>query len=81
MSLFLCYNTLNEQYKDLKSTRMAANMVDEVVEVDELNEKLKAQEASSTRVDGGSTHSNTALPLPPPPPIASNAYLQVSLCH
>ncbi|KAK1437897.1 hypothetical protein QVD17_03697 [Tagetes erecta] len=64
------------KYKDLKSTRMAAHMVDEVAEVDELNEKLETQETSSTRVDGGSTHSNIALPPPPPPPIASNAYLQ-----
>ncbi|KAJ0635595.1 hypothetical protein HanOQP8_Chr17g0652631 [Helianthus annuus] len=67
------------RYKDLKATRMAANALDEVVEVDELNEKLEAQD-TSTRVEGGSTTREiTALPPPPPPPIASNAYLQVSL--
>ncbi|MFS8031308.1 putative transcription factor C3H family [Helianthus anomalus] len=64
------------RYKDLKATRMAANAVDEVVEVDELNEKLEAQE-TSTRVEGGSTkHEITALPPPPPLPMAPNAYLQ-----
>ncbi|KAI3812182.1 hypothetical protein L1987_16889 [Smallanthus sonchifolius] len=67
---------LGNKYKDLKSTRMAANVVAEVVEVVELNEKLEGQETSSTKVEGGSTHSNTALPPPPPPPVASNAYLQ-----
>ncbi|XP_076905759.1 zinc finger CCCH domain-containing protein 13-like [Bidens hawaiensis] len=50
--------------RDMRSTRMAANAVDEVVKVDEVVEKLEAQETS------------TPLPLPPPPPIASNAYLQ-----
>ncbi|KAL8267348.1 hypothetical protein R6Q59_004692 [Mikania micrantha] len=64
------------KYKDLKSTGIAANAVDEVVEVVELNEKLEAQENLSTRVEGGSTHVNTSLPPPPPPPIASNVYLQ-----
>ncbi|KAL9996918.1 hypothetical protein Hdeb2414_s0662g00931861 [Helianthus debilis subsp. tardiflorus] len=64
------------RYKDLKATRMAANAVDEVVEVDELDEKLEAQD-TTTRVEGGSTTRElTALPPPPPPPIASNAYLQ-----
>ncbi|KAD3642076.1 hypothetical protein E3N88_31300 [Mikania micrantha] len=67
------------KYKDLKSTGIAANAVDEVVEVVELNEKLEAQENLSTRVEGGSTHVNTSLPPPPPPPIASNVYLQIPI--
>ncbi|XP_076960756.1 zinc finger CCCH domain-containing protein 13-like [Bidens hawaiensis] len=50
------------RYKDMRSTRMAANAIDEVVEVDEV-EKLEEE-------------TSTPLPLPPPPPIASNAYLQ-----
>ncbi|KAK9052031.1 hypothetical protein SSX86_028659 [Deinandra increscens subsp. villosa] len=65
-----------KKYKDLKLTSMAANVVDEVVEELEPNEKLGAHENSSTRVDGGPTHGNTALPPPPPPPIVPNAYLQ-----
>ncbi|GKD79001.1 hypothetical protein Tco_1341622, partial [Tanacetum coccineum] len=77
---FLCLSTLNEQFKDMKSTIMVASMVDEVVEVAELNEQIEAKEISYTRDEEGSTHDSTVLPLslppPPPLPVGGNAYLQ-----
>lgn len=66
-----------DKLKDTKSTRMVANMMDEVVEVVELNEKLDAKDISSARVEEGSTIDNTVLPPPPPPPVVGNAYLQL----
>ncbi|XP_024994394.1 zinc finger CCCH domain-containing protein 13-like isoform X2 [Cynara cardunculus var. scolymus] len=69
-----------DKIKDHESTRTAVNIVDDVVEVVELNEKLEAEEVASDRVEGGSTLDNAALPflLPPPPPpaVVQNAYLQ-----
>ncbi|GJS89159.1 hypothetical protein Tco_0771795 [Tanacetum coccineum] len=78
---FLCLSTLKEQFKDIKSTIIVASMVDEVFEVAEMNEQIKAKEISYTRDKEGSTHDSTVLPLslPPPPPfpVVGNAYLQV----
>ncbi|GJV80957.1 retrovirus-related pol polyprotein from transposon TNT 1-94 [Tanacetum coccineum] len=77
---FVCLSTLNEQFKDIKSTIIVASMADEVVEVAELNEQIE-EEISYTRDEEGSTHDSTVLPhsLPPPPPlpVGGNAYLQV----
>ncbi|GJT75006.1 hypothetical protein Tco_1041731 [Tanacetum coccineum] len=65
---FLCLSTLNEQFKDMKSTIMVASMVDEVVEVVEWNEQIEAKEISYTGDEDGSTHDSTVLPLSFPPP-------------
>lgn len=58
-------------------------MMDREVEVDELNEKLEAQEISFDRIEEGSTYDDTFLPIPvlppPPPPVVGKAYVQVRL--
>nr|GEX16043.1 zinc finger CCCH domain-containing protein 13 isoform X2 [Tanacetum cinerariifolium] len=70
-----------DKFKDIKSARMVASMVDEVVEVAELNEQTETNEISSTRDEEGSTHDNKDLPLslppPPPLPVGGYDYLQV----
>ncbi|GJQ97720.1 hypothetical protein Tco_0008859 [Tanacetum coccineum] len=77
---FLCLSTLNEQFKDIKSTIIVASMVDEIIEVAELNKQIE-EEISYTRDEEGSTHDSTVLlhllPPPPPLPVGGNAYLQV----
>lgn len=66
-----------DKVKDIKSTRMVANMMDEVDETVELNDELDAKEISPARVVEGSTLDNIVLPPPPPlPPGARDAYLQ-----
>nr|XP_043608626.1 zinc finger CCCH domain-containing protein 13 isoform X2 [Erigeron canadensis] len=65
-----------DKLNDIKSTRMVAHMMDEVVDVVELNEKPDSGEVSSARVKDDLTLDNIVLPPPPPLPVAEDAYLQ-----
>lgn len=62
------------QYK-VPSTGIAANAIDDDVDVNEADDRYQVAVGPSNEED---TYKTSRLPfLPPPPPIPQNAYLQV----